>query len=217
MNSQNRPGTYRFSDSVDMPDKNKMPKYAILLVDDEPAITEIIGSYLERYGHEVTTADNGEKAIEWLNRSSFDLVITDLIMTPVNGIEVLKASKRIHPETMVILLTGFGNMDSVIEALRLDADDYLLKPFDLEQMYFRVSRCLEKLELRREIKVYERILPVCCVCKRIRDDRGKAKGTGKWMTMEKYMHQRAKVDITSTYCPECEKKVLGELDKELPE
>ncbi|MCF8084382.1 MAG: response regulator [Deltaproteobacteria bacterium] len=193
-----------------------MPKYAILLVDDEPTITKIIGSYLERYGHEITTADNGEKAIEWLNRSSFDLVITDLIMTPVSGIEVLKASKRIHPETMVILLTGFGNMDSVIEALRLDADDYLLKPFDLEEMYFRVSRCLEKLKLRRKIKVYERILPVCCICKRIRDDRGRAPGTGEWMSMEKYMYREAKVDITSTYCPECKKKAMDELNREFP-
>ena len=183
-----------------------MPKYAILLVDDDPIITAGTGGDLEGYGYEVTTADNGEKAIEWLSRSSFDLVITDLVMTPVSGIEVLKASKRIHPETLVILLTGFGDMDSAIDALRFDADDYILKPCDPEEMYFRVSRCLEKLELRRKIRVYEEMLRVCCVCKRIWDGNAQGQGDGEWIPMESYIHDKGDMDIESTYCPTCAKE-----------
>jgi YesN/AraC family two-component response regulator len=187
---------------------------AILLVDDDPIITAGTGSDLEERGDAVTTADSGEKAIELLHNSSFDLVITDLIMAPMNGMDVLKKSKEINPEIMVIILTGFGNMTSAIDALRFDADDYLLKPCEPEEMYFRVSRSLEKLELKSNIKAYEHILPVCCVCKKIRDDSGREHGMGEWMSVENYMHRKAKVDITSTYCPECQKKAREKMVRE---
>jgi len=183
-----------------------MRKYSILLVDDDPIITAGTGGDLEGIGYEVATADCGEKAIELLHECSFDLVITDLVMAPIDGIGVLKKAKELNPEMMVIILTGFGDMSSAIDALRLDADDYMLKPCEPREMYFRISRCLEKLELKRKIKIYEDILPICCVCKKIRDDSGREHGTGQWMSVEKYLYSKAKVDITSTYCPECAKK-----------
>ena len=195
-----------------------MRKYSILLVDDDPIITAGTGSDLEAEGYEVTTADSGERAIELLNKSSFDLVITDLVMAPMNGIGVLKKSKEINPEMMVIILTGFGDMTTAIDALRLDADDYMLKPCEPEEMYFKVSRCFEKLEFKRKTKIYEDILPllpVCCVCKKIRDDSAREHGTGQWMSMEKYIFHKAKVAITSTYCPECAKKAREEIPREL--
>jgi len=192
-----------------------MRKYALLLVDDDPLITTGTGSDLEEKGYAVTTADSGEKALELLTKSSFDLVITDLVMAPMDGMAVLKKSKELNPETMVIILTGFGDMTSAIDALRLNADDYLLKPCEPEEMYFRVSRCLEKLELKRKITIYENILPVCCICKKIRDDGGRKQGTGEWMSVENYVHRKAKVDITSTYCPECQKKAREEIAREL--
>ena len=79
---------------------------------------------------------------------------------------------------MVIVLTGFGDMLSAIEALRSQADDYMLKPCESGEMFFRVERCLEKLELARKIHLYQKILPMCCVCKKIRDDTGKVPGRG---------------------------------------
>jgi len=172
-------------------------------VDDDPIITAGTGSDLEEKGYAVTTAESGEKAIELLNTSFFDLVITDLVMTPINGMEVLKKSKETHPETMVIILTGYGNMNSAIDALRLDADDYLLKPCEPEEMYFRVSGCLEKLELRRRIKIYEDMLPVCRICKKIRDKSGREHSKGQWISMEHFIHEKAEIGIRSTYCPDC--------------
>ncbi len=180
-----------------------MRKYSILLVDDEPSITAIIGSDLEEEGYEVTTADSGERAIELLNQSSFDLVITDLVMEAVNGIGVLKKSKEINPEMMVIIITGFADMTSVIDALRLDADDYMLKPCEPEEMYFRISRCLEKLELKRKIKIYQDILSVCDMCKKIYCDSGEMDGAGQWMSIEEYIHDKANLNIKATYCPAC--------------
>ncbi len=190
-----------------------MRKYSILLVDDDPIITEGTGNDIKEKGYQVKTADCGEKAIELLDKTTFDLVITDLAMAPIDGIGVLKRAKEINPETMVIILTGFGDMTSAIDALRLNADDYMLKPCEPEEMYFRVSRCLEKLELKRKIKAYEDMLPVCCVCKNIRDDAGKEPGTGAWMTIESYMWRKAGISPTSAYCPDCLQKVQEEIKK----
>ncbi len=128
-----------------------MKKYSILLVDDDPIIIKGTGNDLREKGYCVTTANNGKKAIELLSKNKFDLIITDLVMDPVDGITVLKKSKEINQETMVIILTGFGDMNSAIDALKHNADDYLLKPCEPESMYFRVARCLEKSEIHRKI------------------------------------------------------------------
>jgi len=70
-------------------------------------------------------------------------------------------------------------------------------------MYFRISRCLEKLELKRKIKIYEDILPICRMCKKIRVDSGREHGTGQWISVEKYIHDKAKLNIKSCYCSAC--------------
>lgn len=180
-----------------------MRKLHILLVDDDPFILTGIGKDLSGEGYAVTTADSGERAIELMNKTHFDLVITDLVMDRIDGIQVLKAAKTKGPETMVLILTGYGDMGSAIDALRLDADDYMLKPCEPDEMKFRVSRCFERLELARKLKLYEKMLPICCVCKKIRDDGGREPGTGPWMSVEKFVWEKAGIAPTSTYCPHC--------------
>lgn len=190
-----------------------MKKYNVLLVDDDPFILEGIGEELENRGYRVTRADSGDLAIQILQRSSFDLIITDLVMERTDGIQVLKRSKEIDATVMVIVLTGFGDMLSAIEALRAQADDYLLKPCESAEVFFRVERCIEKLELARRLCLYQKILPMCCVCKKIRDDTGKEPGRGPWVPVEQFIHTRAKLDITSSYCPECAQRTLREFIK----
>jgi len=183
-----------------------MRKNEILLVDDDPFILKTMGPALESQSYHVTTAKNGRKAIEKINKKQFDLVITDLVMDDVDGIAVLKKAKELYAEIFVIILTGYGDMTSAIDALRLDADDYIIKPCEAEEIFFHVKRCFEKQELQRKIKLYEKILPICCVCKKIRDDAGKEPGTGNWMEVDEFIWKRTKVDITSTYCSDCGKK-----------
>jgi DNA-binding NtrC family response regulator len=187
--------------------------YNLLLVDDDPFILEGIGEDLERRGYRVTRVNSGDKAIELLQRTAFDLVITDLVMERMDGIQVLKKTKEIDSTIMVIVLTGFGDMLSAIEALRSQADDYMLKPCESGEMFFRVERCLEKLELARRIHLYQKILPMCCVCKKIRDDTGQAPGRGEWVPVEQFIHEQARLDITSSYCPECAHRTLQEFIK----
>ena len=187
-----------------------MEKYHILLVDDDPFILEGIGSDLEINGYQVTRASSGEMAVNLLASTDFDLIITDLVMETTDGIQVLKKAKEFKSETQVIILTGYGDLNSAVEAMRHQADDYLLKPCEPQEMLFRVKNCLEKQELTRKISLYQKILPMCCVCKKIRDDSGKRSGTGKWVTIETYIHEKADLDITSSYCPDCAQKTMAE-------
>ena len=188
-----------------------MKEHEILLVDDDPYILTGIGQSLETEGYQVTTAESGELALELLKENRFDLVITDLVMDQIDGIQVLKQAKRLNPDSMVIILTGYGDMTSAIDALRLSADDYMLKPCQPDEMSFRVAACLEKLELSRKITLYEQILPVCCVCRKIRDDEGRQPGTGQWMDVDRYLWKKAGLSVSSTYCPDCASEARSEI------
>jgi DNA-binding NtrC family response regulator len=188
-------------------------KYNLLLVDDDPIILEGLGEDLENHGYLVTRASSGDRAMELLHLSNFDLIITDLVMEKTDGIQVLRYSKQFNATIMVIVLTGFGNMLSAIDALRNQADDYMLKPCESAEMFFRVERCLEKLELARRITLYQKILPMCCVCKKIRDDTGREPGRGPWVPVEKFIYEQAQLDITSSYCPECAQKTLQDFTR----
>jgi len=187
-----------------------MKKYKLLLVDDDPFILEGIGEDLESNGYQVTRASDGESAVELLETTQFDLVITDLVMDSTDGIQVLKKTKELNSDAQVIILTGFGDIDSAIEALRSHADDFLLKPCESQEMLFRVKNCLEKQEMTRKINLYQKILPMCCVCKKIRDDSGRQPGSGEWISIEQFIHEQSDLDITSSYCPECAKKTMDE-------
>jgi DNA-binding NtrC family response regulator len=188
--------------------RDAMKKYSLLLVDDDPFILEGIGEDLESNGYQVTRASSGESALELLESNHFDLVITDLVMASTDGIQVLKKTKELNSDIQVIILTGFGDIDSAVEALRSQADDFLLKPCESQEMIFRVKNCLERQELTRKINLYQKILPMCCVCKKIRDDANRQPGTGEWIAIERFINEQAHLDITSSYCPDCAKKTM---------
>ncbi len=124
---------------------------SILLVDDDPLILKNISMLLEWEGYTVVRAESGEKALVAMEETALDLVITDLVMEKVDGMAVLEHAKRLYPDTMVIMLTGYADMKAAINAIRLGADDFMLKPVESEEIYFRVRRCLENRELRRKI------------------------------------------------------------------
>ena len=116
----------------------------ILLVEDDPHLLDVTYEILDYENYQVTTATNGEDAINALSRNDFDLVITDLNLGQASGISVLKKAKELNPSTTVIIMTGNVDVAFAIEALRLNADDYLLKPFNLYDLLDRVSYCLKK-------------------------------------------------------------------------
>lgn len=131
---------------------------SILLVDDEDVILEAIGMDLRQENYHVTLASSGEEAVALLKENQFDLVVTDLSMSGMTGMQVLKETKKLHSLTAVIILTGFGDMHSAIEALRLGADDYLCKPCDIDELVFRVERCLEIVRMKRALRASHDLL-----------------------------------------------------------
>ena len=126
--------------------------YNILLVDDDSHMLEVIDEILLEENYQVTRATSGEAAIELLNTKDFDLVITDLNMGKANGIAVLKRAKELNHEAMVIIMTGNTDVAFAIEALRLDADDYLLKPFNIDYFLDRVSIALRNWETHEALR-----------------------------------------------------------------
>jgi DNA-binding response OmpR family regulator len=188
--------------------KARMRKSSILLVDDDVLILQTIGMALEKENYDVKTAESGEAALELIKKRHFDLLITDLVMDVTDGITLLKEAKGLISEIKVIILTAYGSITSTIDALRLGADDFLLKPCEPEEIFFRVKKCFERMELEKKVKLYENILPVCCVCKKVRDDMVSEPGKGRWVQIEDYLLKKGKVEVTSTYCPECAKKIV---------
>jgi YesN/AraC family two-component response regulator len=194
--------------------RKTMENNHLLLVDDDPFILEGIGSDLEINGYRVSRAASGEIAVDLLEKMNFDLIITDLIMETTDGIQVLKKAKEINPEVQVIILTGYGDLSSAIKAMRNQADDYLLKPCESQEMIFRVKNCLEKQDMIRKINLYQKVLPICRVCKKIRDDSDKEPGTGDWVSIETYINKKAGLDIPPDCCPECARETMAEVAPE---
>jgi DNA-binding response OmpR family regulator len=115
----------------------------ILVVDDEASIRKTLTALLSRAGYDVAVAENGKVAIERLERSAFDLLICDLKMPGVDGLEVIRTAQQRDPELAIIVLTGHGDLESAIEGLRRGIFDYLLKTTPPEEVLERVAAGLE--------------------------------------------------------------------------
>jgi len=139
----------------EMPDNVRMGKVnmrneSILVADDAPEIRFSISEVLKREGFTVDMACDGQEAIEKIRKKFFDAVITDLAMPRKSGMEVLCFLKEHSPETICIIITGFGTIHGAVEAIRQGAFDYLTKPVRLEEVIITVDKALEVRELRRE-------------------------------------------------------------------
>ncbi|MFQ5735984.1 MAG: sigma-54-dependent transcriptional regulator [Thermodesulfobacteriota bacterium] len=122
----------------------------ILIIDDEPLMRMSIGDALREDGYEVEETGLGKEGITAFRERNFDVVITDLRLPDLNGIEVLKACKRYSPETMVVLITAHGSVDSAVEAMKFGAFDYVTKPFPMDELLLVVSRLLRFMGLEEE-------------------------------------------------------------------
>jgi DNA-binding response OmpR family regulator len=119
-------------------------KSRIMVVDDEALVRSSLEDILRLEGYDVLAVESGEAALSALQRENFDLILLDLKMPNLEGIDVLKAITRLSPDTKVILLTGHGSLESAIDALRLGAYDYLLKPVSSNEILSSVARGLAK-------------------------------------------------------------------------
>src|SRR5947207_11923872 len=130
----------------------------ILVVDDERSMRELLAIVLRREGYEVLLADNGRTAIGLLEREPVDLLISDIKMADMSGVEVLRAAKGIDPDILGIMITAFASTDTAVEAMRLGACDYLSKPFDIDLLKMKVREKIENRQLRQENVLLKRTL-----------------------------------------------------------
>lgn len=126
----------------------------ILLVDDEAGIRSVLGISLADLGYTVHVAENGKIALEIIDQAHPPIVLTDIKMPVMDGIELLKTIKQRHPDTEVIMLTGHGDMDLAIESLKYRASDFIAKPISDDALTIALSRAEEQIELRRRLKAH---------------------------------------------------------------
>lgn len=119
-------------------------KHNVMIIDDEKIVGDMAKLSLEQDGYEVETFLNGESALARLQEHPFDVVITDLKMKGIDGLEVLRTVKKLHSKTVVIMITAFANLDVAIEALRDDVQDFFPKPVKIKELKASIKRALEK-------------------------------------------------------------------------
>ncbi len=121
-----------------------MNKQSILIIDDELLILDTMSKDLTDEGYKVDTAKNGDEGLNHFRQTKHDMVIADLVMEGLNGIQIAKEIKGLKPNTKIIILTGYGTRSSAIEAIRLGASDFFLKPYNRNELLQRVSDCFEE-------------------------------------------------------------------------
>ena len=127
-------------------------KSNILVVDDEPIARQSLSDILQLEGYHVTAVANGEAAVDYVRKYAVDLILLDLKMPGMNGMDVVQVVSQLSPDTEIILLTAFGSMETAVEALRQRVHDYLFKPASPNQILESVRKGIE----RREAKMKER-------------------------------------------------------------
>ena len=126
----------------------------ILLIDDEADILRVLSMSLKADGYDVVTALSGEEGLTVFEQESPDLVLTDIKMPGMDGIQVLKQIKVLSDESEVIIITGHGDIDSAIEALQYGASDFINKPVRDRALAISLKRALEKIDIKRRLKEY---------------------------------------------------------------
>lgn len=182
----------------------------ILIADDDVVSQMLLAEQLQSLGHTVSIASDGREAWDIFLSSKPQLVITDWIMPNIDGLEFSRMIRSENRETYtyIIFLTILHGKGSFLEAMEAGADDFITKPFDVEQLAARLRVADRILGLQREIKQLEGLLPICSYCKRIREE------DMTWLPIEKYITQRTDTLFSHGVCPDCYEKYLKpELDE----
>ena len=202
-------------------------KRQLLVVDDEANIVDYLKQLLEDEGYPTLSACSGQEALNIIKHESINILITDIRMPKMDGIELINKVSRIEKNIQAIVLTGHGDIDTAIEIMKTGALNYLRKPINFEELLVTIEKGLAIIELREklknktdkltqsnkklkkalsEIKQLGRLLPICASCKKIRDDKG------YWNQIEAYIQANTNTVFSHGICPECCEELYGEED-----
>jgi len=130
----------------------------ILIVDDEKGMRDLLSIMLKNDGYKVDCAESAARARDLISKGAYDLVLSDIAMPDGSGVDVLRMAREIQPDCIFILITAYASTESAIEALKLGAYDYLIKPFDVEELRIVLKNALEKRQLEQENTLLKREL-----------------------------------------------------------
>jgi two-component system, NtrC family, response regulator PilR len=128
----------------------------ILIIDDDVKMLELLKKVLTKRGFVVETSSKPREAIEKFQGDGFDIVVTDINMPEINGLEILKQIKSLSPDVIVIMITAFATVSSAVESMKLGAYDYIVKPFNMEEFALIIERASERIHLKKEVEFLRR-------------------------------------------------------------
>jgi len=124
----------------------------ILVVDDDKGVRDALSEFLMTLGYAVEMAEDGEDALNKYQKGAFDIILADLIMPNVDGMELLQRIRDVNDDVMFLMITGHPSIGTAVEAINKGAEDYITKPFHLEDVKLRIAKCLEKRSLTGRLK-----------------------------------------------------------------
>lgn len=184
----------------------------IVIVDDDPSSRIILAATLKKLGHQVTSASSGVQVLEEFETGTVPVLITDMMMPDMNGLELCRRIRALNrPQyTYIILLTAMSCRTGFLVGMKAGADDFLAKPLDEDMLAARLVAAERLLGLQSMVKQLTGLLPICCVCKRVRDDKN------YWQQVESYIIQRTDAKFSHGYCPDCFQKAVVEINTFVP-
>ena len=130
----------------------------MLVVDDEGGMRQILTEYLNEFGYEVDSAVNGQEAMQKYKNGHFDIVLSDLVMSPMDGLELLGEIRKMDPDAIFIMMTGYPSLNSAMEAMKIGAADYVTKPFNIDEIRLKIDRVLLEQSLKGRLKNVQGII-----------------------------------------------------------
>ncbi|MBN2807870.1 MAG: response regulator [Deltaproteobacteria bacterium] len=199
----------------------------VLYVEDDESTQEEVINYLKRRHYQVLTEGNGRLGLELYYEKKPDIVVSDIRMPEMDGLQMLSAIRKDNPQIPTIVMTAFNDVGYLHEAITLGVDGYVLKPINLQIMLETVEKCSQHVLARRNLAAHQRereklieelnealekvqvlkgIIPICCNCKKIRDDQG------YWDQVEAYISKHSEARFSHGICPDCVKKIYPEFE-----
>ena len=188
----------------------------VLVVDDEPSIVDAVATVLRYEGYEVATAAGGYQALALAQGEPFDLVVLDVMLPDLDGLEVTRRLRQDGVRTPVLFLTAKDALEDKVSGLTVGGDDYVTKPFQPAELRARVGVGIRVLDLQsklavrineleaalKQVKQLRGLLPICMYCKKIRND------GDYWQQVETYISDHTEAEFSHGICPECYEKLI---------
>ena len=200
---------------------------SVLYVEDDEATRTALGTSLTRRVETVWMADNGRAGLEMFRERRPDVVVTDITMPGLNGLDMAREIKGLDPQVPIIVTTAYSDTQFLLDAIDIGIDGYVLKPVDLRRVFTVVRRNLAIVDHQRQqdrhrreqqrlleelqeamsrVRTLSGLLPICAHCRKIRDDQG------YWTQIEQYVAEHANVSFTHGLCPTCVHDLYPDVD-----